>query len=269
MNHLKSILLVIFLSASSIAQANDIPLQESSKEGGVSSVPDLQFSLGFSLNSRESRDYFFLGYGDGGVIYNSNTFKAFVVDTRIFLSTFTDIPVLKDFGVSFYNTTDLGLEYENDSIMYNTFADHKVYNIGLWYKFCFDNFMFKPSILAVAGYGHLSHLKENEASPPDSLTCKYPFFGLEARFMPIEPWLRLFGRFDLLIYSTSWTGFLRYRDEINAGIHAQAGIEGYFLDYLYVGVVYDYIKFFNLGEHKFEYSEKYQAVIFRFGLSYR
>ena len=266
MNHQKSILLLLFLISSSFAQANDKPIQENAEEAGVSSVPDLYFSLGFSHTSRAGFGVQVSTTSGRGAINNDTAFDVFVIDTRVFMSAFTDLPVLRDFGLSFHTAIDLNLQYVPEGTDFSVPADHSEYRLGLWYKLGFDDFMFKPAVLAVAGYGQLSHILEGPIFGGRNSVYKYPYFGLEARFMPIEPWLRIFGRIDFFFFSAS--GLLHKDEEIREGMHAQAGVDGCFWGYYYLGVVYDYNKFYNLPL-SFDLSEEYQSVIFRFGLSYR
>jgi hypothetical protein len=188
----------------------------------IGSVTDVMVSTGWNIHS---------GVGHG-----------IRFDGRLFLGTFIDEPVLRDLGFAgMYNTfTGYGLDIDiSEDLDTGSLAR---WQAELVYRIPFNDVVTRPAILFHFGYGGSTCLHDPGQWFLEGAEYRYPYFTLEAAFMPIQQHVRLWAATTVQLSVES----SREHAEGNfLGLVVATGVDLLPTKYIYLGMGYELSRYYD------------------------
>lgn len=188
------------------------------------SVTDVMVSTGWNIHS---------GVGHG-----------IRFDGRLFLGTFLEEPILEDLGFA---------------AMYGTFTGHgrtidipddlkagamSQWQVELLYRMAFNQVLTKPALVFHLGYGGTGCLHDPGMRFLTGAEYSYPYFTLEATFMPYQPHIRMWASTSVLFDVESSK---EHADGTYLGLKVGAGVDLLPTNYIYLGMGYELSRYYDEG----------------------
>lgn len=218
------------------------------------SIPDVLVALGWNAVDRElSRPYHKSGVGHG-----------IRMNVRLFMNTFFDIPGLRDFGVAGMYTASTGFEYGIDNYGGSVDGSISHWQVEMLYRMAFNNVMTRPAVLFRFGYGGTTCLVDSRSPVIKDAEYDYPYWAVEAHFMPYQPYLRLWAS-GAFLFQVEPSKDLEGGPYL--GLKVAAGLDLIPLDNLYFGIGYEVVNFFDVKVNQEKGQDLYLAFFLRAGCS--
>ncbi len=226
------------------------------KKDVIGSVPDVLISAGLSMNVRRGLH----------PKHSSGMYPGLRLDTRFFLGSFRDIPVIKDIGMGgMYNVT-FGLDYSGEAEQNDSNTDQHQWQGELIYRLAFNQVRMAPAILFRLGYGSTSCLIRSDNPRALSAGYNYPYGALDIHLMLHRPKLRLLVSAGYLFLVSGFADI----SGPGTGFTVKAGLELALAGSIHIGLGYDLFQFvgMKIEETGVEVSDVYQGFFIRIGWNY-
>lgn len=219
----------------------------------IGSVPDVLVAVGWTLQRRELDQPY----------HGSNIGPGVRMDVRLFMRSFVDIPVLRDLGIAGMYNVASHVDFDIEDYGASEEGSTTHWRIELQYRLAFNDVVTQPAILFRSGFGQTSCEISGSQVVKDA-GYSYPYLGLDAFFMPYEPYLRIWTS-GAIIYAAQPSEDLTRGPY--SGLKLAAGLDVVPTDHFFIGLGYEWVKFFDVvatGDDT-ESTDSYLAFFLRAG----
>jgi hypothetical protein len=218
------------------------------------SIPDISLSIGLSLNNRAGLS----------PRYATSAFPGLRVDGRVFVSSITKTPILKDIGIKFMINQGIGLKYSSEFRQEKYSASHFEWQTELVYRLAFNRVYLLPACLFRFGYGSAANIINSGQADTLNARYTYTYSALDLHMTLIESFLKTFVSIGYLF--DVWPS-----DRISgngAGISFGAGVNLLLLGAVQLSIGYEQIQFLFEDPALGKTSDRYQQIYIRAGWSF-